>query len=47
MRISIKASISISLSPIAPRSLPISTSITAAIASQGSVDLIFMESSTP
>ena len=47
MRISIKANMSISLSPIAPRSLPISTSITTAIASQGKLDLIFMESNTP
>ena len=42
MRISIKTSMSIRLSLIASSSLPISTSITAAMASQGSVDLIFM-----
>ncbi len=47
MMIIIKISMSISLSAIALRSLPISTSIMAAITNQGSLDPIFIESNKP
>lgn len=47
MRTSIKTNMIIRLPSMTLRSLPISTSIRAAIASQGSVDLIFIESFTP
>lgn len=47
MRITIKTSMIIRLPPMALRSLPISTSIRAAMISQGSVDLIFIGSFNP
>jgi hypothetical protein len=42
----IKTSMIIRLPPVALRSLPIRTSIKAAMTSQGIIDLIFMESFT-
>ncbi len=47
MMIIITTSMSISLSAISLRSLPINTSIIAAITNQGSLESIFIESSKP